>query len=267
MDKVKSPYPFGELFSTKGQFKNILLLKYLQDLFIISPEIICYDFKHMSLNYLFEHITYIHKSLFFQMVITYLLQDHLIFVGVDQFENEDLIKYSIKFMENINEKLIWFHADSFSSPHAYIRLKEGELIPPPNLIQVCCQICKEGSIKGCKEAAIDIVYCESINLSKKGCQNPGQVTYNDHSACKYIRGVKKNNQILKMIEKIKGETTLQILNQELDDLIINKRKMMKNEVKKQAEEVVEQKRQYLSKKAEMLEGMDQAGDVNEDDFI
>ena len=44
---------------------------------------------------------------------------HLIYVGKDKFENEDLIKYG--FPEDI-----WFHADDYSSPHVYLRLNENE---------------------------------------------------------------------------------------------------------------------------------------------
>lgn len=191
----------------------------------------------------------------------------MIFVGVDQFENEDLIKYSGKFMESVPIKLIWFHADNFSSPHAYIRLNDGETAPPSDLVQVCCQICKDGSIKGCKEPAIDIVYTEASNLSKKGCQNPGQVTYHDHAAVKTIKAVKKNPMILKSIEKIKGETTLAQMSQELDDLIANQIQVRKMEAKKAVEEKAIMKNQEFSRKKDMLEGMTQADDVDENDFM
>jgi predicted ribosome quality control (RQC) complex YloA/Tae2 family protein len=43
----------------------------------------------------------------------------MIYVGKNKFENEDLIKYG--WVEDI-----WFHADDYSSPHVYLRLKENE---------------------------------------------------------------------------------------------------------------------------------------------
>jgi hypothetical protein len=73
------------------------------------------------------------------MVILYAIEDYTIYVGLDQFENEDLIKFSGRFMQLSGLVLMWFHADQFSSPHAYIRLHEGEQTPPPSLIGMACQ--------------------------------------------------------------------------------------------------------------------------------
>ena len=202
------------------------------------------------------------------MVIVYQIKDYTIFVGVDQFENEDLIKYSVKYMEELGDKLIWFHVDKFSSPHAYIKLHEGETTIPANLIQICCQICKDGSIKGCKEPTVEVVYCESINLSKTGCQNPGQVTFKDPSKNKYIKGVKKNNMILNMLAKIKGSTTLDEMNKELQDLVVAKRNAKKAALKKEKEEAEQKERDQKQAKYDMLNGMTQAeGVMDEDDFM
>lgn len=40
---------------------------------------------------------------------------HLIYIGKDKYENEDLIKYG--WPEDV-----WFHADDYSSAHVYLRL-------------------------------------------------------------------------------------------------------------------------------------------------
>jgi len=51
---------------------------------------------------------------------------HLIYMGKDKFENEDLIKYGW-------EEDIWFHVDDLSSAHVYLRMKAGETwttLPP-----------------------------------------------------------------------------------------------------------------------------------------
>uniref|UniRef100_A0A0D9ZVV0 NFACT RNA-binding domain-containing protein n=1 Tax=Oryza glumipatula TaxID=40148 RepID=A0A0D9ZVV0_9ORYZ len=45
--------------------------------------------------------------------------DYTIFMGLDKFENEDLIKYG--FPEDI-----WFHVDKMSSAHVYLRLNKGQ---------------------------------------------------------------------------------------------------------------------------------------------
>jgi hypothetical protein len=91
----------------------------------------------------------------------------------DKYENEDLIKYALP-------TDVWVHADGFSSPHGYIRTpfdpevaaaaaaaaaqkggaKKGAppFVPPvpeipAEVLEDCCQLIKEGSIKGCKEAS------------------------------------------------------------------------------------------------------------------
>ena len=202
------------------------------------------------------------------MVIVYQIKDYIIFVGVDQFENEDLIKYSVRYMEELGDRLIWFHADKFSSPHAYIKMHEGDTTIPPDLITICCQICKDGSIKGCKEPQIDVVYCDSINLSKAGCNNPGQVTFKDTSKCKYVKGVKKNNMIINRLAKIKGSTTLEEMNKELDDIIIARRNEKKAQMKREKEAAEKAERDRKQAKIDMLNGMTQAeGVMDEDDFM
>lgn len=58
---------------------------------------------------------------------------HMIYVGKDKFENEDLIKYG--FPEDI-----WFHADDHSSAHVYLRLNEDESYDniPIIALEDCC---------------------------------------------------------------------------------------------------------------------------------
>lgn len=58
---------------------------------------------------------------------------HVIYVGKNKYENEDLIKYGW------NED-VWFHADDYSSAHVYLRLKDGEnwLEIPKESLEDCC---------------------------------------------------------------------------------------------------------------------------------
>ena len=58
---------------------------------------------------------------------------HLIYVGKDKVENEDLIKFG--WPEDI-----WFHADDHSSAHVYLRLLDGESFEniPIEVLEDCC---------------------------------------------------------------------------------------------------------------------------------
>lgn len=203
------------------------------------------------------------------MVIVYKVGDYEIFVGVDKFENDELIKYSTRYMKELGPeyKLVWFHADKFSSPHAYIKLKENEETIPEKLIDICCQICKSGSIKGCKEPTIDIVYCYAENLSKAGCDEPGQVTYHDHSKCKYIKNVSKVNEIVKALEKGKGSRKLEDMIKEMEDMIVCKKEAAaaarRNEIKER--QMAERKKKQDTE--DMLANMTQAGCYDSDDFF
>ena len=156
------------------------------------------------------------------MVWVYEIDGHTIWVGVDQFENEELIKFSQKFMEKSGLTLIWYHADKVSSPHAYIRLHEGETTPPKNLVQIACQIVKDGSIEGTKRPALDIVFTPASNLMKTKTMNPGQVSFHKRALMGVEHAVRKDTKILNMIEKLKTEARVADLEAELEDLVSNK---------------------------------------------
>ncbi|OHT08969.1 hypothetical protein TRFO_22303 [Tritrichomonas foetus] len=158
------------------------------------------------------------------MVIIYQIDDHTIWVGVDQFENEELIHFSQRFMEQSGLTLMWYHVDKFSSPHAYVRLHEGETTVPKKLADICCQICKDGSIEGTKHPAVDVVYTPASNLAKSKGMNPGQVSFHNRKLVGVEHGVRKINQILKFITTVRSECTVKDLEQELEDLVANKKK-------------------------------------------
>ena len=158
------------------------------------------------------------------MVIIYNIDDHLLFVGDDKFENDGLIKYSQRYMTELKTPVYWFHVDNFSSPHAYLRLNEGEKTPPPKLVQVCSQIVKLGSIEGVKRPSTDIIYTLCTNLAKTKSLNVGTVTFQPHAEILYNRAVKNNKQIEKYLSKIKQTTTIPEMERELTDLIHNAKK-------------------------------------------
>lgn len=152
------------------------------------------------------------------MVIVYTVNNHFIYVGVDQFENEDMIKWAQRYMSTLHLTLIWYHADKYSSPHAYIRLHENETVPSRDLVQCACQIVKNGSIEGTKKPACDIVFTPASNLMKTKAMNPGQVSFHKRDLMGYERAIRKDNKILNMLEKNRSEIPLQELETEIDEI-------------------------------------------------
>ncbi|OHS96596.1 Coiled-coil domain-containing protein 25 like protein [Tritrichomonas foetus] len=165
------------------------------------------------------------------MVIIYMIHDHLLFVGNDKFENDGLIKYSQRYMKELNAPVLWFHVDDLSSPHAYVRLNEGEKEPSPILVQLCSQIVKNGSIEGVKRPAVDVIYTSCANLTKSKGMKVGQVSFLPGAHVVTVHGVRKDNNLLKQLEKVKEIQDLVTMEKELDDLIHNskKKKAAKND--------------------------------------
>lgn len=155
------------------------------------------------------------------MVIIYNIDNHLLFVGDDKFENDGLIKYSQRYMNELKTPVYWFHVDNFSSPHAYLRLNEGETVPPQKLIAICSQIVKLGSIEGVKRPATDVIYTLCTNLAKTKSLNVGTVTFVPNAEILYNRAVRNNKQIEKLLEKNKASTTIPEMEKDLNDLIKN----------------------------------------------
>lgn len=158
------------------------------------------------------------------MVIVYFIQNHLLFVGNDKFENDGLIKYSQRYMKELNAQVLWFHVDNLSSPHAYVRLNEGEKEVPPILAQMCAQIVKNGSIEGVKRPSVDVIYTSCTNLAKNKGMKVGTVTFLPNSQVITMHGVKKDNNLLKQLEKVKQIQELPQMEKELNDLIYNSKK-------------------------------------------
>ncbi|KAH0788948.1 coiled-coil domain-containing protein [Histomonas meleagridis] len=130
-------------------------------------------------------------------------------------------------MKELQTEVLWFHVDDLSSPHAYLRLNEGETVPPPNLIQVCSQIVKNGSIEGVKRPSVDVIYTSCSNLTKSKSFKVGTVTFKPGAKVSTVHGVRKDNQILKTLEKAKDHTDVLSMERELDDIIKNKQKSNK----------------------------------------
>ena len=123
-----------------------------------------------------------------------------VFMGKDKFENEDLLKFA--FPEDV-----WFHVENLSSAHVYLRRPFGmRLLEIPNdVIDEMCQLVKQNSIEGCKAESVDIIYCEYGNLSKTKGMQAGAVSYKNEKANYFVRGVVKDKEVLKRIERSRIE--------------------------------------------------------------
>jgi hypothetical protein len=161
------------------------------------------------------------------MVIVYMVGNHLLFVGDDKFENDGLIKYSQRYMRELSAPILWFHVDDLSSPHAYLRLNEGEAEPPPQMVQLCAQIVKNGSIEGVKRTAVDVIYTSCSNLTKSKGMKVGQVSFARPREITYMRGVRRDPEQLRTLDRAKQSKSIPEMERELDDLIYNYRKNKK----------------------------------------
>lgn len=138
------------------------------------------------------------------MVFTYIISGgYLVYVGLDKYENEELIKFALPYD-------LWFHVDSESSAHVYLRLKEGDTLDkiPEEALEDCCQLVKSRSIKGCKLKECTIVYTPASNLKKTNGMDIGQVGFHNDKLRRF-RKITKNNAIVNRIEKVKKEIKLE----------------------------------------------------------
>jgi hypothetical protein len=121
-------------------------------------------------------------------------------MGKDKYENEDLIKYSLPLD-------IWFHVDSLSSAHVYLRLPDGVTMDniAPEALEDAAQLVKANSIQGCKVNNLSIVYTPASNLKKTPGMDVGQVGYYNEKNIKKMIVDKKNNDIVNRLNRTKKE--------------------------------------------------------------
>lgn len=126
--------------------------------------------------------------------------DYTIFMGLDKYENEELIKYG--FPEDI-----WFHVDKMSSAHVYVRLHRGQTIDDMSegLLEDCAQLVKANSIQGNKVNNIDVVYTPWSNLKKTASMDVGQVGFHNQKMVRTVRVEKRINEIVNRLNKTKVE--------------------------------------------------------------
>ncbi|CAI5518081.1 unnamed protein product [Closterium sp. Naga37s-1] len=128
--------------------------------------------------------------------------DLTIYMGLDKFENEQLIKYG--FPEDI-----WFHVDKLSSAHVYLRLRKGQGIDDvtPEMLEDCAQLVKANSIMGNKLNNIDVVYTPWANLRKAASMDVGQIGFHNPKAVRSVRVEKRLNEVVNRLNKTKVEKT------------------------------------------------------------
>ncbi|XP_062101708.1 uncharacterized protein LOC133807405 [Humulus lupulus] len=128
--------------------------------------------------------------------------DYTIFMGLDKYENEELIKYG--FPEDI-----WFHVDKMSSAHVYVRLHKGQTIDDisEGLLEDCAQLVKANSIQGNKVNNIEVVYTPWSNLKKTPSMDIGQVGFYNSKMVRSVRVEKRINEIVNRLNRTKVERT------------------------------------------------------------
>ncbi|KAJ3655152.1 hypothetical protein Zmor_014290 [Zophobas morio] len=124
----------------------------------------------------------------------------ILFMGIDKYENEDLIKWG--WPEDV-----WFHVDKVSSAHVYLRLRQGQTIDdiPTSVLEDAAQLVKANSITGNKMNDIDVVYTMWSNLKKTPAMEVGQVGFHKDKEVRKIKVAKRINEIVNRLNKTKKE--------------------------------------------------------------
>lgn len=133
-----------------------------------------------------------------------------VYMGKDSAENDALIEYGWR-------SDVWFHVDSLSSAHVYLRLpvetalcgcehRCGCLLEAVSeeIVDEMCQLVKANSISGVKMASVSVVYTPHSNLRKEANMKEGAVSF--HSAThRRLKLVEKDRELVKRLEKTRRE--------------------------------------------------------------
>ncbi|XP_052866579.1 coiled-coil domain-containing protein 25 [Anopheles cruzii] len=126
-----------------------------------------------------------------------------LFMGLDKYENEDLIKWG--WPEDV-----WFHVYKVSSAHVYLRLEAGQTLDdiPSAVLEDACQLVKANSINGNKMNNVEIVYTMWDNLKKTPVMEVGQVAFHRDKEVRKFRVEKRSNEIVNRLNKTKREESI-----------------------------------------------------------
>ncbi|OWA54538.1 Coiled-coil domain-containing protein 25 [Hypsibius exemplaris] len=165
----------------------------------------------------------------------------LMYMGVDKYENEDLIKHS--WPEDV-----WFHVDKLSSAHVYLRLQPNQTIDdlPEEVVTDCCQLVKANSIQGNKESNVGIVYTLASNLKKTGDMDTGQVGFKDQKAVRRARVEKRINEIVNRLDKTKKDVLTQVFIEQKEE----RDKAEREDIKRKARDVRAKEAEEAKRKLE-----------------
>jgi len=193
-----------------------------------------------------------------------LAEKYIIYMGRDKFDNEALIQYG--WPEDL-----WFHVDDLSSAHVYLRLPRGDSFEtvPEEVVEECASLVKANSIKGCKMSEVKIVYTPWENLKKTSDMVAGQVGYHNSKRVKYIT-VKKNNDIVKKIEKTRSADSTPDLaaeRQERDRRVLeeDKRAARQRAEEEHKRKLENQQKKYDQSYDRLFEGAEETTNVENDD--
>merc|ERR1712203_998843 len=90
------------------------------------------------------------------------------------------------------------------------KLQEAMDSVPESVINEMMQLVKQNSIEGCKASECDIVYTPFLNLKKEERMDTGQVGFKDERFRKVIKGVSKDKDMIKIIEKTRKEVNIDL---------------------------------------------------------
>jgi len=192
-------------------------------------------------------------------------------MGLDKYENEDLIKWG--WPEDV-----WFHVDKVSSAHVYLRLNPGQTLDdiPMAVIEDAAQLCKANSIQGNKMNNVDVVYTLWANLRKTAGMDVGQVGFQNEKEVRKIRLEKRCNEIVNRLNKTKTEShpDFRAAREDRDKLERNEnKKQVKDRAQREKEEVEKRKKEQELKSYSSLFSEDnmktnmQQADEDSDDFM
>ncbi|KAJ8688222.1 hypothetical protein QAD02_024017 [Eretmocerus hayati] len=194
-----------------------------------------------------------------------------LFMGVDKYENEDLIKWG--WPEDV-----WFHVDKFSSAHVYLRLQYGQTIDdiPAAVLEDAAQLVKANSIEGNKVNDVDVVYTMWSNLKKTPGMDVGQVGFHKESEVRKIHVSKRIKTSLNRLNKTKRseEVNFQAERERRDrseredkkKLLREQKEKEKAEEKKRQEEAEMRSYNSLFSSANMTSNTEGTG-YDSDDFM
>uniref|UniRef100_A0A7S4PLF7 NFACT RNA-binding domain-containing protein n=1 Tax=Paramoeba aestuarina TaxID=180227 RepID=A0A7S4PLF7_9EUKA len=189
------------------------------------------------------------------------------YVGEDKYENEELLKVGW-------EEDIWFHVDTVSSCHCYLRLPSDvswENIPATVLTEVG-QLVKLNSITGNKLPHVNVIYSPFSNLRKEKGSDIGAVSFFDRKSVKKFLVEGRRRDLTNVTMKTRIEVPLETLQRETDQNNALRRQQAKEHAEEAARKEKLQKQDEIRLKhersyASLMQSITPVSSVDEDDFM